>query len=87
MEINNLRQVPNVILKIKNMRYLYIEGQKEDVPLQIDTLQDLQILLGITSNQWIKNDSSNLTCLEILKLEERCEVEGAVFSELHCQAT
>ncbi|RVW13178.1 Disease resistance RPP8-like protein 3 [Vitis vinifera] len=55
------------------MRYLYIEGQKEDVPLQIDTLQDLQILLGITSNQWIKNDSSNLTCLEILKLEERCE--------------
>ncbi|KAL6346672.1 hypothetical protein AAG906_000290 [Vitis piasezkii] len=80
LEINNLRKVPNVILKIKNMRYLYIEGQKEDVPLKIDTLQNLQILSGITFNQWIKNNSSNLTCLEKLKLEGRCEVEGAVFS-------
>ncbi|XP_034681423.1 putative disease resistance protein At1g50180 isoform X2 [Vitis riparia] len=80
LEINNLRQVPNVIQKIKSMRYLYMEGQQEDVPLQIDTLQNLQILSGITFNQWIKNDSSNLTCLEKLKLEGRCEVEGAVFS-------
>ncbi|XP_034681422.1 disease resistance protein RPP13-like isoform X1 [Vitis riparia] len=80
LEINNLRQVPNVIWKIKNMRYLYMEGQEGDVPLQIDTLQNLQILSGITFNQWIKNDSSNLTCLEKLKLEGRCEVEGHVFS-------
>nr|CAN68446.1 hypothetical protein VITISV_034092 [Vitis vinifera] len=87
LEINNLRQVSNVIRKIKNMRYLYMEGQEEDVPLQIHTLQNLQILSGITFNQWIKNDSSNLTCLEKLKLEGKCEVEGAVFSELHCQAT
>uniref|UniRef100_F6I136 Disease resistance R13L4/SHOC-2-like LRR domain-containing protein n=1 Tax=Vitis vinifera TaxID=29760 RepID=F6I136_VITVI len=80
LEINNLRQVSNVIRKIKNMRYLYMEGQEEDVPLQIHTLQNLQILSGITFNQWIKNDSSNLTCLEKLKLEGKCEVEGAVFS-------
>ncbi|KAJ9704362.1 hypothetical protein PVL29_002772 [Vitis rotundifolia] len=80
LEINNLRQVPNVIRKMKNMRYLYMEGQEEDVPLQIDTLQNLQVLSGITFNQWIKNDSSNLTCLEKLKLEGRCEVEGAMFS-------
>ncbi|CBI37926.3 unnamed protein product, partial [Vitis vinifera] len=65
---------------LRNMRYLYMEGQEEDVPLQIHTLQNLQILSGITFNQWIKNDSSNLTCLEKLKLEGKCEVEGAVFS-------
>ena len=59
LDINNLKQVPNVLWKIKNMRYLYIEGQKEDVPLQIDTLQNLQILSGITFNQWIKNNSGN----------------------------
>ena len=57
-----------------------MERQEGDVPLQIDTLQNLQILSGITFNQWIKNDSSNLTCLEKLKLEGKCEVEGAVFS-------
>ena len=80
LDINNLKEVPNVIWKMKNMRYLYIEGQEEDVPLQIDTLQNLEILSCITFNQWIKNDSSNLTCLEKLKLEGRCEVEGVVFS-------
>ena len=26
LEINNLKQVPKVIWKIENMRYLYIEG-------------------------------------------------------------
>ena len=57
-----------------------MEGQEEGVPLQIDTLQNLEILSCITFNQWIKNDSSNLTCLEKLKLEGRCEVEGVVFS-------
>ncbi|XP_034681418.1 disease resistance protein RPP13-like isoform X3 [Vitis riparia] len=80
LEINNLRQVPNVIWKMKNMRYLYIEGQEEDVPLQIDTLQNLQILSGITFNQWIQSKSIELTCLEKLKLEGRCEVEGVKFS-------
>ncbi|RVW13181.1 putative disease resistance RPP8-like protein 2 [Vitis vinifera] len=80
LEIDNLRQVPNVIRKMKNMRYLYMEGQEEGVPLQIDTLQNLQILSGITFDQWIKNDSSNLTCLGKLKLEGRCEVEGVEFS-------
>ncbi|KAL6346481.1 hypothetical protein AAG906_000099 [Vitis piasezkii] len=80
LEINNLRQVPNVIWKIKNMRYLYMEGQEEDVPLQIDTFQNLQILFSITFYQWIHNTSSNFTCLEKLKLEGRCEVEGVQFS-------
>ncbi|RVW93280.1 Disease resistance protein RPP13 [Vitis vinifera] len=80
LETNNLKQVPNVIWKMKNMRYLYIEGQEEDVPLQIDTLQNLQILSGITFNQWIQNNSIELTCLEKLKLEGRCEVEGVKFS-------
>ena len=80
LETNNLKQVPNVIWKMKNMRYLYIEGQKEDSPLQIDTLQNLQILSGITFNQWIQNNSIELTCLEKLKLEGRCEVEGVKFS-------
>ena len=80
LEISNLKQVPNVIWKMKYMRYLYIEGQEEDVPLQIDTLQNLQILSGITFNQWIQNNSIELTCLEKLKLEGRCEVEGVKFS-------
>ena len=80
LEISNLKQVPNVIWKMKYMRYLYIEGKEEDVPLQIDTLQNLQILSGITFNQWIKNNSGNLTCLGKLKLEGRCEVEGVEFS-------
>ena len=80
LEISNLKQVPNVIWKMKYMRYLYIEGKEEDVPLQIDTLQNLQILLGIIFNQWIRNNSIELTCLEKLKLEGRCEVKGVKFS-------
>ena len=75
LDVNNLKQVPNVIWKIQNMRYLYMEGQEDDIPLQIDTLENLQVLSGITFKQWIQTDSSKLTCLGKLKLEGRCEVE------------
>ena len=82
LDTNNLKQVPNVIWKIQNMRYLYIEGQEDDIPLQIDKLENLQVLSGITFNQWIQNNSSRLTCLWKLKLEGRCElVEGVEFSK------
>ena len=38
LDMNNLNEVTNVIWKIKNLRYLYTEGQGDDAPLQIDTL-------------------------------------------------
>ena len=80
LDDNNLKQVPNVIWKIQNMRYIYMEGQKYDIPLKIDTLENLQVLSGITLKQWIQNNSSKLTCLGKLKLEGRYElVEGVEF--------
>ena len=81
LNINNLKRMPDVIWKITNMRYLYIEEQEEDDPLKIDTVQNLQILSGITFNQWIRNNASKLTCLEKMKIEGRCElVEEVEFS-------
>ena len=78
LDVNNLKQVPNVIWKIQNMRYLYIEGQEDDIPLKIDTLENLQVLSGITFKQWIQNNSSKLTCLGKLKLEGRYELVEAL---------
>ena len=52
LDTNNLKQVPNVICKIQNMRYLYLEGQEDDIPLQIDMFENLQILSSIAFNQY-----------------------------------
>ena len=79
LDVNNLKQVPNVIWKIQNMRHLYMEGQEDDIPLRIDTLENLQVLSGITFNQWIQNNTSKLTRLQKLKLEGRYEAEGGKF--------
>ena len=38
LDMNNLNEVTNMIRKMENLRYLYIEGQGDDAPLQIDTL-------------------------------------------------
>ncbi|RVW93183.1 putative disease resistance protein [Vitis vinifera] len=35
LDVKNLKRVPNVIWKMINLRYVYIEGQEDDVPLKM----------------------------------------------------
>ena len=76
-----VKNVPNVIWKMENLRHLLVDGRTDDMPLQIDTLRNLQTLSGIRFKEWGDNNSSKLTALRKLKIQGKFKLERVQFSD------
>ncbi|XVE63835.1 hypothetical protein DITRI_Ditri07aG0052800 [Diplodiscus trichospermus] len=59
----HLETIPNVVCKLTKLRHLYLCGHQYGGPLQIDTLQHLQVLSEINVHKWMQNNPRNLTSL------------------------
>lgn len=81
LDARRVKNVPNVIWKMENLRHLLVDGRTDDMPLQIDTLRNLQTLSGIRFNEWGDNNSSKLTTLQKLKIRGKFELERVKFSD------
>lgn len=66
---------------MENLRHLLVDGRTDGMPLQINTLRNLQTLSGVRLNEWGDNDLSKLTTLQKLKIQGKFELEWVKFSD------
>lgn len=62
----DLKIIPNIIWKLRNLRHLYMCGHRDTGKLKVDTLLHLQTLKDIRTSNWVNNDPRKLRSLRKL---------------------